>query len=169
MVSGADLQTGQTSLTGTCLVWSCDKVGRHWDKARHIKLRDFGGEILHEAHNSRFSIHRGSTKIDKDKKDYSSEDISSIMKNAKVRHILHNSLDSVMSNRVFGCKTSKEIWDALEVKCQGTTAIKKNRRTIFTQEYEHFDSRENESLAKIYDRFQKLLNDLSLVNKEYDL
>ncbi|KAL8119203.1 hypothetical protein AgCh_016644 [Apium graveolens] len=91
------------------------------------------------------------------------------MKDAKVRHILHNSLDSVMSNRVIGCKTAKEIWDALEVKCQGTTTIKKKRRIVLTQEYKHFDSRDNESLTEIYDRFQKFLNDLSLVNKEYDL
>ncbi|KAL8119170.1 hypothetical protein AgCh_016619 [Apium graveolens] len=91
------------------------------------------------------------------------------MKDAKVRHILHKSLDIVMSNRVIGCKITKEIWDALEVKCQDITAIKKNRRTVLTQEYEHFDSRDNESLTEIYDRFQKLLNDLSLVNKEYDL
>ncbi|KAL8119439.1 hypothetical protein AgCh_016818 [Apium graveolens] len=85
--------------------------------------------------------------IDKDRKDYSPEDISSIMKDAKVRHILHSSLDSLMSNRVIGCKITKEIWDTLEVNCQGTTAIKKNTGG----------------------RFQKLLNDLSLVNKEYDL
>ncbi|KAL8120899.1 hypothetical protein AgCh_017904 [Apium graveolens] len=91
--------------------------------------------------------------IDKDMMDYSPEDISSIIKDAKGRHILHISLDSVMSNRVIGC----------------TNDIKKNKRTILTQEYEHFDSRNNESLTKIYDRFQKLLNDLSLVNKDYDL
>ncbi|KAL8099781.1 hypothetical protein AgCh_032151 [Apium graveolens] len=87
--------------------------------------------------------------IDKDMKEYTAEYISSIMKDAKVRHIMHNSLDSV--------------------KSQGTTAIKKNRSTILTQESEHFDSRYNESLTEIYDIFQKLLNDLSLVNKEYDL
>ena len=90
--------------------------------------------------------------IDKDGKDYSPEDISSIMKDAKVRHIMHSSLDSVMSNRGIGCKITKEIWDALEVKCQGTTATKKNRRTVLTQEYEHFDSRDNESLTEIYER-----------------
>ncbi|KAL8119329.1 hypothetical protein AgCh_016740 [Apium graveolens] len=59
-------------------------------------------------------------------------------------------LDSVMSNRVIGCKTTKKIWDVLEVKSQGTTAIKKNRRTIISQEYEHFDSRDNKSLTEIY-------------------
>lgn len=107
--------------------------------------------------------------IPKEKKDYTPEDISSISKDAKVRHLLHNALDNVMSNRVIGCKTAKEIWDALEVRCQGTKAIKKNRRTILTQEYEHFDSNADESLTDIYDRFLKLLNDLSLVDKEYNL
>ena len=74
-----------------------------------------------------------------------------------------------MSNRVIGCKTAKEIWDALEIRCQGTKAIKKNRRTILTQEYEHFDSRTDETMTDTYDRFVKLLNDLSLVDKEYDM
>ncbi|KAK1379199.1 hypothetical protein POM88_025943 [Heracleum sosnowskyi] len=71
--------------------------------------------------------------VPKEKKDMTPEDISSIAKDAKVRHLLHSDLDNVMSNRVIGCKTAKEIWDALEV------------------------------------RFCKLLNDLSLVDKEYDL
>ena len=107
--------------------------------------------------------------IPKEKKDLTPEDISSIAKDAKVRHLLHSALDNVMSNRVISCKTAKEIWDALEVRCQGTSAIKKNRKTILTQEYEHFDSRSGETLTETYDRFCKLLNDLSLVDKEYDL
>ncbi|KAK1383847.1 hypothetical protein POM88_021582 [Heracleum sosnowskyi] len=107
--------------------------------------------------------------VPKEKKDMTPEDISSIAKDAKVRHLLHSALDNVMSNRVIGCKTAKEIWDALEVRCQGTSAIKKNRKTILTQEYEHFDSRPGESLTETYDRFCKLLNDLSLVDKEYEL
>ncbi|KAK1398534.1 hypothetical protein POM88_008397 [Heracleum sosnowskyi] len=107
--------------------------------------------------------------VPKEKKDMTPEDISSIAKDAKVRHLLHSALDNVMSNRVIGCKTAKEIWDALEVRCQGTSAIKKNRKTVLTQEYEHFDSRTNETLTETYDRFCKLLNDLSLVDKEYDL
>ncbi|KAL8115083.1 hypothetical protein AgCh_021782 [Apium graveolens] len=52
---------------------------------------------------------------------------------------------------------------------EGTESIKKNRKTILTQEYEHFDSKPDESLTGLYDRFVKLLNVLSLVDKEYDL
>jgi len=107
--------------------------------------------------------------VPKEKSEYTAEDISSIAKDAKVRHLLHSAIDNVMSNRVINCKTAKEIWDALETRCQGTDAIKKNRRTILTQEYEHFDSKPDESLTGLYDRFVKLLNDLSLVDKEYDL
>ena len=107
--------------------------------------------------------------IPKEKGDYIPEDISSISKDARVRHLIHSAIDNVMSNRVIGCKNAKDIWDALETRCQGTDAIKKNRTTILTQEYEHFDSKANESLTDLYDRFAKLLNDLSLVDKEYDL
>ncbi|KAL8101335.1 hypothetical protein AgCh_033279 [Apium graveolens] len=109
------------------------------------------------------------TTVPKEKSDYTAEDIASIAKDAKVRHLLHSAIDNVMSNRVINCKTAKEIWDALETRCQGTDIIKKNRKTILTQEYEHFDSKTNESLNDLYDRFVKLLNDLSLVDKEYDL
>ncbi|KAL8097853.1 hypothetical protein AgCh_030822 [Apium graveolens] len=107
--------------------------------------------------------------VPKDKSEYTTEDISYIAKDAKVRHLLHSAIDNVMSNMVINCKTAKEIWDALETRCQGTDSIKKNMRTILTQEYEHFDSKPDEPLTGLYDRFVKLLNDLSLVNKEYDL
>ncbi|KAL8132325.1 hypothetical protein AgCh_007988 [Apium graveolens] len=105
----------------------------------------------------------------KEKGEYTAEDISSIVKDARVRHLLHSVIDNVMSNRVINCKTAKEIWDALDTRCQGTDAIKKNRRTILSQEYEQFDSKTDELLTELYDRFIKLLNDLSLVDKEYDL
>ena len=70
--------------------------------------------------------------VPKEKSEYTAEDISSITKDAKVRHLLYSAIDNVMSNRVIHCKTAKEIWDALETRCQGTDAIKKNMRTILT-------------------------------------
>ena len=101
----------------------------------------------------------------KDKREWTTEEKAMMLKDAKVRNILHNSLDSVMSNRVIAYKTAKEIWDALETQCQGTTAIKKNRRAVLIQEYEHFEAKSDESLTYIYDRFLTLLNNLSLMGK----
>ena len=106
--------------------------------------------------------------VAKDKFEWTSEEKADVLKDTKVKNILHNSLDDVLSNRVITCKTSKEIWDALEVQCQGTKAIKKNRRALLIQEYEQFEAKTDESLTEVYDRFLSLLNELSLVGKVYD-
>ena len=68
--------------------------------------------------------------VDKQKAEMTKEEKLEILKDAKVKSILHNSLDVVMSNRVIACETSKEIWDKLETQCQGTKTIKKNRRAL---------------------------------------
>ena len=103
----------------------------------------------------------------KEKSEWSPEDKAEVIKDAKVKHILHNSLDNVMSNRVIACQTAKEIWDTLEVQCQGTREIKKNRIAILIQEYEYFKAKSDESLTDMYDRFLTLLNKLALVGHIY--
>ena len=105
----------------------------------------------------------------KEKKEWTTEEKAIVLKDTKVSNILHNSLDSVMSNKVIAYKTAKEIWDALETQCQGTTTIKKNRRAVLIQEYEQFEAKTDESLTDIYGRFLILLNNLLLVGKVYDL
>ena len=94
----------------------------------------------------------------KDKAEWTTEEKNMVLKDAKVRNILHNSLDTVLSNRVIALKTAKEIWDTLEVQCQGTTAIKKNRRALLIQEYEQFEAKHDQGLTEVYDRFPILLN-----------
>lgn len=52
--------------------------------------------------------------VRKTKTDMTPEEKIELLKDAKVKNILHNSLDSVMSNRVIACNTTKEIQDTLE-------------------------------------------------------
>ena len=106
--------------------------------------------------------------VAKDKLEWTPEEKTDVLKDAKVKNILHNSLDEVLSNIVITCKTTKEICDALEVQCQGTKAIKKNRRALLIQEYEQFEAKADESLTEVYNRFLSLLNELSMVGKVYD-
>ena len=96
------------------------------------------------------------------------EEKTEYLKDSKVQIIIHNSLDPVLSNRVIASKTGKEIRDTLETQCQGTEAIKKNRRALLIQEYEQFEAIRDESLTNVYDRFLTLLNNMSLVGKVYD-
>ncbi|XP_074328078.1 uncharacterized protein LOC141665992 [Apium graveolens] len=106
--------------------------------------------------------------VRKERSNWSDPEEAAKLKDTKFRNILHNSLDNVMSNRVIACKTVKEIWDALETQCQGTMTIKKNGRVVLVQEYEQFDAKADRTITDIYDRFPTLLNDLSLVGKEYE-
>ena len=101
------------------------------------------------------------------KSEWSPKDKAEVLKDAKVKNILHKSLDNVMSNRVIACKSAKEIWDALEVQCQGTKEIKKNKRAILIQEYEYFEAKSDKSLTDVYDIFLTLLNELDLVGQVY--
>ena len=63
--------------------------------------------------------------IPEEKNDYTPEDISYISKDANVRHLLRSALDNVISNRLIGCKSTKKIWDAIDMRCQDTKTIKK--------------------------------------------
>ena len=84
---------------------------------------------------------------------WTKEEKVEVLKDAKVINILQNYLYIVMSNKVITCKTTKDIWNALEIQCQGIKEIKKNRRSVLTQEYECFESKPNESLTEINDIF----------------
>ncbi|XP_074337357.1 uncharacterized protein LOC141674325 [Apium graveolens] len=106
--------------------------------------------------------------IRKEKSELSDPENEVMLNDAKFRNILHNSLDDVMSNRMISCKTAKAIWDDLETQYLGTLAIKNNRRDVLIKEYEKFDVKPEETITDTYDRFLTLLNDLSLVGKEYD-
>ncbi|KAK1388182.1 hypothetical protein POM88_016360 [Heracleum sosnowskyi] len=61
---------------------------------------------------------------------------------------------------------AKSEWTPEET-AHGSASVKKNRRALLIQEYEQFDARPDESLTDLYDRFMTLLNNLSLVGKEY--
>ena len=58
--------------------------------------------------------------------------------------------------------------DTLKVQCQGTEAIKKNRRALLVEDYERYETNPDEDLTDSYDRFLNLLNKLSLTGKEYE-
>ncbi|XP_074343240.1 uncharacterized protein LOC141682407 [Apium graveolens] len=89
--------------------------------------------------------------IRNERSEWSAEEKAVRLKDANIRNILHNSLDIVMSNRVIACKTANQILDALDTQCQGTLAIKKNKRYVLIQEYEQFEAKFDESLTNTYD------------------
>lgn len=58
--------------------------------------------------------------IDKTKDERTKEEKQSVLKDAKVRNIIFNSLDSVLTNYVLSCKTAKKMWEKIKVHCGQT-------------------------------------------------
>ncbi|GJT87113.1 hypothetical protein Tco_1068830 [Tanacetum coccineum] len=60
------------------------------------------------------------------------------------------------------CKDAKSLWEAIKNRFGGNKESKKMQKTILKQNYENFAASSQEGLDKIYDRFQKLINQLEV-------
>ena len=65
-------------------------------------------------------------------------------------------------------KLPREVWNRLQVHCEGTKPVKKTMKSLLIQEYEYFEAKSGETLTETYDRFTKLLNDMAMHDKYYD-
>ena len=79
--------------------------------------------------------------VEKPKAEWTKEDKENFLKDAKVINILFNSLDSVLTNYVLSCETAMEVWNRLQVHCEGTKPVKKNIKSLLIQEYEYFEAK----------------------------
>ncbi|GJU23627.1 hypothetical protein Tco_1156969 [Tanacetum coccineum] len=61
-----------------------------------------------------------------------------------------------------GIKDAKSLWEAIKTRFGGNKESKKMQKTILKQQYENFTASISEGLDKIYDRFQKLINQLEI-------
>ncbi|GJS75657.1 hypothetical protein Tco_0725538 [Tanacetum coccineum] len=59
-------------------------------------------------------------------------------KNNEAKMTLYNALPCKEYERVFMCKTAKEVWHTLVITHQGNSQVKNCKIDILTQEYEKF-------------------------------
>ena len=76
--------------------------------------------------------------------------------------ILIESLDLVMYNNIVNCTSGKQIWETIEILCEGLAKVKDNQKLILVSQYEGFMAKANESITKVFERFNNLINDLQL-------
>ena len=65
------------------------------------------------------------------------------------------------------CTSGKHIWETIKILCEGTTNVKDNQNQILVSQYESFIAKSNESINEVFDRFNKLINNLQLNGKYY--
>ena len=59
--------------------------------------------------------------------EYTEEDEKEVHKDKKAMNILFNGLDKDMFDNVINCTTSKEVWDTVQILCEGTEQGKREQ------------------------------------------
>ena len=103
----------------------------------------------------------------KDPSDFSDTEKDKVALDTSLQLIVVESLDTAMLNQVINCSSAKQMWDTIELLMEGTTEVKENRLDILTSQYEAFKSLPGESITQVFERYNKLLNDLNLHGKVY--
>ncbi|KAL8089739.1 hypothetical protein AgCh_039288 [Apium graveolens] len=63
----------------------------------------------------------------------------------------------------------EKIWEKIEIFCEGTEEVRSNQRRILISQYEGFMDKPKEGIIDVFERFNKLINDLQLHDKFYDV
>ena len=103
--------------------------------------------------------------VPKPKQEQDELDKTKIQLNVKVVYILHCVIDRNEFNRVWQCKSAKEIWRLLEITHEGTNQVKESRINIFVHDYELFSMKNFESIIENFFRFMVILNELETLGK----
>ena len=99
--------------------------------------------------------------VPKDPSLYYDSENEKITMDKSLQLILIESLDLVMYNNIVNCTSRKQIWE-----CEGSAEVKDNEKQILVSQY--VMAKANESITEVFERFNKLINDLHLYNKYYE-
>ena len=80
---------------------------------------------------------------------------------------LHCAIDRNEFNRVWQCKSAREIWRLLEITLEGTNQVKESRINILVHDYELFSMKDFESIVEMFSRFMVIVNELEALEKTY--
>ncbi|KAL8093557.1 hypothetical protein AgCh_035440 [Apium graveolens] len=105
----------------------------------------------------------------KDSSEYTEPEKEKVSLDSGLQLILIESLDNVMYNNIVNCDTTKKTWEKIEILCEGTEEVRSNQRRILNSQYEGFMAKPKEGIIEVFERFNKLINDLQLHDKYYEV
>lgn len=103
----------------------------------------------------------------KDETEYTEVDKDFICLDTSLQLIIVDSMDTDMSNQILNCVSGKHMWDTIELIMEGTEEVRENRVDILRSRYEAFKSIPGETITQVFERFNKLLNELTIQGKTY--
>ncbi|XP_074323365.1 uncharacterized protein LOC141660290 [Apium graveolens] len=81
--------------------------------------------------------------------------------------ILIDAMDSDMCHQILVCESGKHMWDTIKLLMEGTEDVRENHLDMLTTQYEAFRSLPGEGVTSVYERLNRLLNEMSLHGKKY--
>ena len=105
--------------------------------------------------------------VPKLKHEWDELDRKKVQLNVKAVFILHCAIDRNEFNRIWYCKSAKEIWKLLEVTYEGNDQVKESKINILMHDYELFSIKDFESIVEMFSRFLVIVNELETLEKTY--
>nr|GFA67828.1 zf-CCHC domain-containing protein/DUF4219 domain-containing protein/UBN2 domain-containing protein [Tanacetum cinerariifolium] len=90
-----------------------------------------------------------------------------LAKNNEARMVLYNALSKKEYERIFMCKTAKDIWQSLFITHQSNSQVKDNKIDLLVQQYEQFTILEEESIDSNFARFSIIITSLKALNEGF--
>ncbi|GJZ61301.1 hypothetical protein Tco_0617438 [Tanacetum coccineum] len=81
--------------------------------------------------------------------------------------VLYNALHKKEYERVFMCKTAKDIWKSFLITHQGNSQIKDNKIDLLVQQYEQFTILKEESIDSGFARFNTIITSLKALDEGF--
>nr|GEV43694.1 DUF4219 domain-containing protein/UBN2 domain-containing protein [Tanacetum cinerariifolium] len=81
--------------------------------------------------------------------------------------MIYNALPRKEYERIFMCKTAKEIWDTLLISHQGNSQVKDNKIDLLVQQYEQFTIPEEKSIDNAFARFNTIITSLKALDEGF--
>nr|GEW47904.1 retrovirus-related Pol polyprotein from transposon TNT 1-94 [Tanacetum cinerariifolium] len=88
-------------------------------------------------------------------------------KNNEAKMTLYNALPHKEYERVFMCKTAKEVWHTLIITHQGNLKVKDDKIDLLTQQYKKFSISDEETIDSGFTRFNAIMTSLKSLDQDY--
>ncbi|GKD63970.1 zf-CCHC domain-containing protein [Tanacetum coccineum] len=88
-----------------------------------------------------------------------------LLQNNEAKMVIYNALTRKEYERIFMCKTAKEIWNTLLITHQCNSQVKDNKIDLLVQQYEQFMIPKEKSIDNAFARFNTIITSLKALDK----
>ncbi|GKA24241.1 zf-CCHC domain-containing protein [Tanacetum coccineum] len=90
-----------------------------------------------------------------------------LSKNDEAKMVLYNALPKNEYERIFMCKTARDVWNSLVITHQGNKQVNDNKIDLFVQEYKQFIIFDDETIDCAFARFNTIISSLKALDESF--